>query len=199
MDSKLPKIYIGGDHASYKEREMLQKHLYELGFDVYSEGSYNDLPTNYALYAIRVGNRVIENPNSLGIVMCGSGIGVNIAANKVNGVKSGLIYNDFLAKFAKNHHYNVIALGSRFLPYKKIQKMVDIYLGVNPEQINPKQEPNDVTLVSSAWKIADSQVVTDEPSSAESINLPEHLDHNESDNNVTALTNDLEETNKFDK
>lgn len=198
MNSKLPKIYIGGDHASYQEREMLQKHLYELGYDVYSEGSNNDQPTNYALYAIRVGNRVVENPGSIGIVMCGSGIGVNIAANKVNGVKSGLIYNDFLAKFAKNHHYNVIALGARFLPYKKIQKLVDLYLGINLEQVanTQKEAPNDVSVISSAWTV--NSETNPAEAEASKINLPDKLADQDSETNINALTNNLEEKNPTD-
>ena len=131
MNNKLPKIYIGGDHASYLEREKLQKHLYELGYDVYSVGSDNTITANYAIYALKVANRVQENPGSLGIVICGSGIGVNIAANKVRGVKSALVYTEMFAKLARNKNYNVIALGSRFIPYKKIQKIVETYLNAD--------------------------------------------------------------------
>ena len=131
MNNKLPKIYIGGDHASYYEREKLQKHLYELGYDVYSVGSNNALPANYAVFALKVANRVQENPGSLGIVICGSGIGVNIAANKVRGVKSALVYTELFAKLARNKNYNVIALGSRFIPYKKLQKIVETYLNAD--------------------------------------------------------------------
>ncbi|GAA5414944.1 RpiB/LacA/LacB family sugar-phosphate isomerase [Ureaplasma ceti] len=131
MTNNLPVIYLGGDHASFFEREKIQKHLFSLGFQVISEGSYDDTPTNYAQYAIKVGNKVQENPNSVGIVMCGSGIGVNIAINKVRGVKSTLVYSNHGALQAKDKHFNAIALGTRFMPYFKLEQLVDTFLGVD--------------------------------------------------------------------
>lgn len=131
MENKKNKIiFIGGDHASYDERERLQKYLTNLGYLVYDKGSYSKDPANYAEHAIKVAKGVQETPNSNGIVVCGSGIGVNIAANKVKNIKSILVYSKLTAKLANTKKYNVIALGSRFLTYKNLEKYVNIFLGI---------------------------------------------------------------------
>lgn len=133
-------IYLGGDHASYEAREKLQKHLNQIGFQVFDEGSYDNQPANYAVYALKVAKKVQKNHNSLGIVVCGSGIGVNIAANKVKGIKSALVYSKRTARFAAKHNFNTIALGSRFLIYKHLETYVDIFLNVSDEDV-----PTDVS------------------------------------------------------
>lgn len=123
-------IYIGGDHASYETREKLQKYLFQKGFEVIDEGSYNNEPANYAQYALKVAKKVQKNNSSLGIVICGSGIGVNIAANKVRGIRSNLVYSTKTAEYAKSNNANIIALGSRFFPTKKIFEFVNIFIDI---------------------------------------------------------------------
>ncbi len=121
-------IYIGGDHASYKTREKLEKYLYDCGYTIISLGSNNDEVANYAEYAIKVGEMLIKNPNSLGLVLCGSGIGVNIAINKVKGVRSALVFTKKMAQKAKKKKFNAIAIGTRFINFKNIIKIVDQFL-----------------------------------------------------------------------
>lgn len=133
-------IYLGGDHASYEAREKLQKHLNQVGFQVFDEGSYDEEPANYAYYALKVAKKVQKNHNSVGIVVCGSGIGVNIAANKVKGIKSALVYSKRTATFAAKHNFNTIALGSRFLIYKHLETYVDIFLNIHEDD-----KPTDVS------------------------------------------------------
>lgn len=133
-------IFLGGDHASYEVRERLQKHLFQQGFEVFNEGSYDEKPANYAFYALNVAKKVQKNKDSLGIVICGSGLGVNIAANKVKGIKSALVYTKRAAMLAAKNNYNIIALGSRFNTYKNIVNFTNIYLG-----IQNNNEPNDVS------------------------------------------------------
>lgn len=123
-------IYIGGDHASYETREKLQKYLFQKGFEVIDEGSYNNEPANYAQYALKVAKKVQRNHSSLGIVICGSGIGVNIATNKVRGIRSNLVYSTKTAQCAKSNNANIIALGSRFFPTKKIFEFVNIFIDI---------------------------------------------------------------------
>lgn len=127
-NSNLPNIYIGGDHASYKIRESLEKHLYNSGYIVFNLGCHSTAPANYATYSLKVATKVHENPNSLGIVICGSGIGVNIAANKVKGIKSSLVFTNNMAEKARINKSNIIALGSRFLNENQIIKFVDTFL-----------------------------------------------------------------------
>lgn len=124
----LPTIYIGGDHASYKARETIEKHLYNSGYTVFNLGCHSTEPANYATYAIKVATKVHDTDNSFGIVVCGSGIGVNIAANKVKGVKSSLVFTTNMAIKAREKHSNIIALGSRFINESQILKIVDAFL-----------------------------------------------------------------------
>lgn len=186
MTNNLPKIYIGGDHASFYERERLQKHLFSLGFEVVSEGSDNDLPTNYAVYAIKVGNRVQEHPGSLGIVLCGSGIGVNIAANKVKGIKSALVYSEAMAKLAKKRHYNVLALGTRFTSYSKLEKLVDTFLNVDKIDLN-----------SIPTQYLDRQYISYSKSPYQSTNNTSNIQYSNLDNSVE--NSSKSETNKIDE
>lgn len=130
MDSNnLPIIYIGGDHASYKIRETIEKHLFNSGYTVFNVGCHSTAPANYATYAIKVATKVHDsNAKAFGIVVCGSGIGVNIAANKVKGIKSSLVYSTNMAINARENQSNVIALGARFLNEQKILKIIDAFL-----------------------------------------------------------------------
>ena len=105
MDSNnLPIIYIGGDHASYKIRETIEKHLFNSGYTVFNVGCHSTAPANYATYAIKVATKVHDsNAKAFGIVICGSGIGVNIATNKVKGIKSSLVYSTNMAINAREN------------------------------------------------------------------------------------------------
>ena len=128
-------IYIGGDHASYEVREKVQKYLFQIGFEVVDEGSYNKEPANYAYYALKIAKKVQKNKDSLGILICGSGIGVNIAANKVKGIKSNLLYSVKSAERARSNNVNVISLGSRFSSYKNIQEYINIFLNIKDHEL----------------------------------------------------------------
>lgn len=140
MNTNSKVIYLGGDHASYEVREKIQKYLYQIGFEIVDEGSYNKEPANYAYYALKIAKKVQKNKNSLGILVCGSGIGVNIAANKVRGIKSNLLYSKKSAEKARNNNANVISLGSRFTTYKNIQEYINIFLNIQDVEL-----PNNVS------------------------------------------------------
>lgn len=132
-------IFIGGDHTSYEVREKLQKFLVGLNFLVFNEGSNNNEPVSYATYGLKVAKKVQQTENSKGIVICGSGIGVNIAANKVKGIKSALVFSKKSALYANKRNYNVIALGARFLNFNQIIEYVKIFLNID-KKIMPKFE-----------------------------------------------------------
>ena len=132
-------IFIGGDHTSYEVREKLQKFLMDLDFLVFNEGSNTKESTSYATYGLKVAKKVQQNEDSRGIVISGSGIGINIAANKVKGVKSTLVFSNKSALYANKHNSNVIALGARFLTFNQIIEYVKIFLDID-KKIKPKFE-----------------------------------------------------------
>ena len=108
------KIYLGSDHGGYELKEVIENYLLEEGFDVEDLGTHSEDSVDYPDYGIKVGEAVVENQGSIGIVFCGTGIGISIAANKVEGVRCALCSNVFSAEMAKKHNKaNVIALGGR--------------------------------------------------------------------------------------
>lgn len=104
------KIIIATDHNGVKEKETLINHLKEK-YDVIDLSQDNTPTDDYPVYAFKVANYIKENPDSLGILMCGTGIGMSIAANKVKGIRCAHISNINEAKLAKFHNNaNIIAL-----------------------------------------------------------------------------------------
>ncbi|MDW7668294.1 MAG: ribose 5-phosphate isomerase B [Bacillota bacterium] len=108
------KIYLGSDHGGFELKEVIEDYLKEEGYNVEDLGTHNEDSVDYPDYAIKVGEAVVKEEDSIGIVFCGTGIGVSIAANKVKGVRCALCADVFSAEMAKKHNKaNVIALGGR--------------------------------------------------------------------------------------
>ncbi len=127
------KIYIGSDHAGTElKNKIIQK--YQNTYEFINCSSDSESPINYAESGIKVASEVAQNKDSLGIVICGSGIGISIAANKVKGIRCALLYNEAVAKLAKQHNNaNVIAFGARQFDDEMIFKMLDAFLNASFE------------------------------------------------------------------
>lgn len=109
-----PRIYVGCDHAGYS----LKKELSPLFFNYQwiDCGVHNENPANYADIAHAVASKVQKDPESLGILICGTGIGVSIAANRHKGIRAALCHNKMTAHYARAHDdANILALGARVL------------------------------------------------------------------------------------
>lgn len=124
------KIYIGADHAGFKMKEELQSWLKsEFGSDVIDIGTFDELPVDYPIVAREVSEKVFENPGARGILVCGSGQGMCISANKHKGVRAGLAESEERARAAREHNdINVLCLGSRFTDIEIAKKIVKIFL-----------------------------------------------------------------------
>ncbi len=121
------KIGLANDHRAYKVKEQLKSLLDD--YDIVDYGCYSDERIDYPKYAITLGNAVVKKEVDLGIVMCGTGIGVSIACNKVKGVRCAKIDNKEEAKSAKEHNdANVIAFSAQSHTPEEIKEMVDIFL-----------------------------------------------------------------------
>jgi ribose 5-phosphate isomerase B len=108
------KIYLGSDHGGFELKEVIEKYLIEEGYEVEDLGTHSEDSVDYPDFGIKVGESVVKEEDSIGIVFCGTGIGISIAANKVKGVRCALCSNVFSAEMAKKHNNaNVIALGGR--------------------------------------------------------------------------------------
>jgi ribose 5-phosphate isomerase B len=110
------KWYAGSDHAGFRLKQLMIAVLKELGDEVIDVGTHNEESTDYPTYGAGVGRKVVGEPGTFGLIVCGTGIGISIAANKVAGVRAALVHDDFTAAAARAHNdANVISLGARVI------------------------------------------------------------------------------------
>jgi len=119
------KIAIASDHAGFAEKERLKPLLTELGIQFEDLGTNSEQSVDYPDYARKVGDQVAAGHVEQGLLVCGSGTGMAIAANKVPGVRAALAWNEETARLAREHNdANVLALGARTTPADQLPKIV---------------------------------------------------------------------------
>jgi ribose 5-phosphate isomerase B len=127
-------IPIGADHAGFALKEVIIKHLETKGYQVKDFGCYSEDSIDYPDYAHPVADYVISNPGTLGILICGSGNGINMTANKHQEIRSALSWKVEIAELARQHNdANIIALPARFISEEEGIKMVDAFLSTEFE------------------------------------------------------------------
>jgi len=123
------KIVIGSDHAGFKLKEKIKEYVKELGYDIDDKGTDSEEPRDYPIYAEKVAKEVAKDKDKLGILICGTGLGMCMAANKVKGVRAALAYNENAARMAKEHNNaNILCLGSREFSEERAKKITKIFL-----------------------------------------------------------------------
>lgn len=123
------KIALATDHAGYDFKEALQVFLKEQGYDVQDLGAYDKDPSDYPDYAARVGKYVAQGSVQFGILVCGAGIGMSIAANKVHGVRAALCHDLYTARMGRAHNdANVLVLPSRLIALPIGMEITQIFL-----------------------------------------------------------------------
>lgn len=128
------KISIGCDHAGYDLKEHIKKYITEKGFEVIDLGTNNTESVDYPDYGKAVGESVSTGKVDYGIAICGSGIGISIAANKVKNIRCALVNEPLSAKLARNHNdANVLAIGSRLVGPTMAEEIVDVFLSTDFE------------------------------------------------------------------
>src|SRR5205807_4097597 len=124
-----PRIAIGSDHAGFSLKEIIRKHLQSTGYVVCDLGTSSEESVGYAYYGNAVAERVISKQADLGIAVCGSGIGISIAANKVAGIRAALAHDVTTARLAREHNdANVLALGGRIVTAEAAVEIVQTFL-----------------------------------------------------------------------
>ncbi len=122
-------ISIGSDHGGYDYKEKLISDLTKEGHKLIDCGTFSKDSCNYAEFAIKAAQKVEHNEAELAIVICTSGEGVSMAANKVKHVRCAILYNDEVAHLAKEHNNaNAIAFGAKFMSYEEVLSRVHIFL-----------------------------------------------------------------------
>jgi len=123
------KIAIGADHAGFAAKEEVMGWLRDWGHEVDDLGTHGPDPVDYPLYAARVAAQVAGRRDDLGILVCGSGIGVCIAANKVPGIRAAYATDTYSAKMARAHNdANVLCLGARVTGPELMKELVSAFL-----------------------------------------------------------------------
>ena len=123
------KIYIGCDHGGLDLKNIIVKYLQEKGNEIVDVGTYTYDSCDYPVYAKKVAKAVANNECDKGIVICSTGIGVSIVANKVKGVRCALVTDVTTARLTREHNdTNVLALGQKNVSYDRAKEIVDIWL-----------------------------------------------------------------------
>lgn len=110
------KISIGSDHAGFQLKNKIVDWLKEAGYEVSDKGTFSTESADYPDFAALVAKEVAEGISDRGILVCGSGVGVTISANKIKGIRAANCYNEEIAALSRAHNdANVLALGARFV------------------------------------------------------------------------------------
>ncbi|MCK8461527.1 ribose 5-phosphate isomerase B [Mycoplasma capricolum subsp. capricolum] len=128
------RIYIGNDHSAVEMKQAIVNHLKSKNYEVIDLGNNDGKSCNYAKIGQTVAEHVVKDTNNRGIVICGTGIGISIAANKVKTARAALVYEKETTELARIHNdANIIALGARMIAIPKAINLVDIFLNTSFE------------------------------------------------------------------
>ncbi len=123
------KIVLGGDHAGFALKEKVRAYLVSQGYDVEDAGPHSQELVDYPDFAEKVATRVAAKQADFGVLMCGTGLGVAIAANKVPGIRAATCNDTLSAHFARAHNdANVLTMGGRLIDEATAQKVLDTWL-----------------------------------------------------------------------
>lgn len=123
------KIVIGNDHAAYEMKFVIKKYLEDKGYEVINVGCDTADRVDYPDYAEKVGNAVISGEADLGIAICGTGVGMSIAANKIKGIRAVVCSEPYSAKLSRMHNNaNVLCFGARVVGEELAKMIVDEWL-----------------------------------------------------------------------
>ena len=134
MNSIFKKICISSDHAGYEIKEFIKEHLIKSKISIIDLGPFLKKSVDYPDYAKKVSNRVSKRKSDVGILVCGSGTGMAISANKTKGIRAAVGYNVKSTQLSRQHNNaNILCLGSRLTKRKDIKKIVKIFLNTKFE------------------------------------------------------------------
>ena len=128
------KIAIGADHGGVDQKDEIVKHLEDKGYEVIDCGTHGHDSVNYPEFGAKVAHLVANHEADYGVLVCTSGEGISITANKVKGIRCGIGYNDDVARLMRQHNNaNIIAFGAKFMSNEDVIRRVDIFLNTDFE------------------------------------------------------------------
>ena len=123
------KIFISSDHAGFSLKNYIFENLKKKKFKIENLGPFDDKSVDYPIYAKKLANKVSKNKTNFGILVCGSGTGMAISANKIKPIRAAVCYNLKSTRLSRQHNNaNIIALGSRLIKKKLSLKLVEVFL-----------------------------------------------------------------------
>ena len=129
MSDKNNSFVLASDHAGYDLKEQIKTHLENNNYKVKDLGPFNNDSVDYPDYGKALGDFIVSNNNTLGVAICGSGIGISIALNRISEVRAALCHNIEIAKLARKHNdANVIVFGARFINKEDALCIVDVFI-----------------------------------------------------------------------
>jgi len=127
-------LALGSDHGGFELKELLKKYLTEKGFEIIDFGTDSEKSVDYPDYAHPLAKAVNDNKFETGILVCGSGNGVNMVANKYPNIRAALCWNSEIAELARAHNNaNILSLPGRFISFNEATKIVDLFLSTSFE------------------------------------------------------------------
>lgn len=128
------KIALGSDHAGFNQKNKIKEHLINKGYEVIDVGTYSLDSCDYPIFGIAAAKEVASGNAEYGILVCSSGEGIMMSANKVKGIRCGIGYNDDVARLTREHNNaNMIAFGATFMNDEDVIRRVDIFLNTEFE------------------------------------------------------------------
>jgi ribose 5-phosphate isomerase B len=123
------KIVIASDHGGFQYKNLLLKDIREHGYDLTDLGAFNEEPSDYPDYAAKVANAILEKKAERAILICGSGVGVSVAANKFKGIRAGVCHDTYSAHQSVEHDdVNVLCIGERVIGIELAREVVLAFL-----------------------------------------------------------------------
>lgn len=144
---KYSKIIIGSDHAGYDMKESVKKYIEAKGIEVVDKGPFSSESVDYPDYAHSVSSAVNNKEFALGILLCGSGNGVCMTANKYENVRAALSWNAEIAKLSRQHNdANILCMPARFVSEEKAKSMVEEFLNTDFEGGRHENRKNKIAI-----------------------------------------------------
>jgi RpiB/LacA/LacB family sugar-phosphate isomerase len=122
-------VVLGSDHAGFEMKQQISSYVQSLGHDVLDVGAHSSAPSDYPDYAEALASAILKKQAERGILICGSGVGASVAANKIPGIRAGLCHDGYSAHQGVEHdNINILVLGARVIGIELARDLVAIYL-----------------------------------------------------------------------
>ena len=142
------KIALGCDHGGFEHKNAIAEHLKERGFEICDFGIYENTPVDYPDIALKVASSIVKKENDLGILVCGTGIGMSLAANKVKGIRAAACSDHFSAKYTRLHNNaNILCLGGRVIGVGTALELTDLFVDTEFEGGRHQNRINKITEI----------------------------------------------------